>query len=410
MGKSYLLFVLYYEYLLSIGVEDASIIRFAFDNDEDLDKLDRYFPDEPTKIYLDKEKRKYVVNAKKFRAYIRDVALGQRDYYFFLDEVQLLEDFVDTLNGFLRHDNYDVYVTGSNSRFLSKDVASELRARGEQIHVQPLSFKEFYDCHRLAFEDAYSEYSYFGGLPYLSTITDEEKKTEYLNEVFQQLYLKDLVERYDISSVESFNQLIDVLCSSIGSYTNPTNIENTFKSVLGIPYHRGTIAKHIEYLKDCFLIKEAKRYDVKGRKYIGANRKYYFIDVGLRNARLNYRQQEPTPIMENIVYNELRSRGYSIDIGILERNERNQKGNGVVKQLEIDFICTKGNRKYYIQSAYRIPDQEKRNQEVGSLIAVHDSFKKIVVVNDIFKPWNDDHGVLFLPLKEFLLNEDSLDL
>ena len=409
-GKSYLLFVLFYEYLLSIGVDDKRIIRFAFDNDEDIDKLEHYYKEEPSKIYLDKEKRKYVVNSKKFRAYINDATKEKFDYYIILDEVQLLQDFVGTLNGFLRHNNYDIYVTGSNSRFLSNDVASEFRARGEQIRIHPLSFKEFYDCHNLSFDDAYSEYQYYGGLPYISTITNSDKKTEYLNEVFNQLYIKDLMDRYDISSIESFNKLIDILSSSIGSYTNPSNIEKTFKSVLGVSYHHDTISKHIEYLKDCFLIREAQRYDIKGRKYIGSNSKYYFVDLGLRNIRLNFRQQDPTHLMESIIYNELVNRGYSVDVGIVEKNEKNKNGNGVIKQLEVDFVCTKGSRKYYIQSAYKILDEDKKNQEIGSLKAINDSFKKIVIINDVFKPWNDDIGILYLPLKEFLLNDNSIDL
>ena len=408
-GKSYLLFVLFYEYLLSTGVEDKNIIRFAFDNDEDIDILEDYYKDEPSKIYSDKENRKYIINSKKFRAYINDVTKEKSDYYIILDEVQLLQDFVGTLNGLLRHDNFDIYVTGSNSRFLSNDVASEFRARGEQIRIQPLSFKEFYYCHDLSFEDAYSEYQYYGGLPYISIITNNDKKIEYLSEVFSQLYLKDLMDRYDISSVESFNELINILSSSIGSYTNPSNIEKTFKSVLGVSYHHDTISRHIEYLKDCFLIREAQRYDIKGRKYIGSNSKYYFVDLGLRNIRLNFRQQEPTHIMENIIFNELINRGYSVDVGIVEKNEKNENGNGIVKQLEVDFVCAKGSKKYYIQSAYKIFDDDKKNQEIRPLTAISDSFKKIVIINDSFKPWNDDSGILYLPLKEFLLNDDSVN-
>ena len=404
-GKSYLLFDLFFKHLRNNGVDKRNIIRFAFDNDEDVDKLDSYFKDEPTKIYLDKEKRKYIINSKKFRAFISDITNDDEDYYILLDEVQLLQDFVGTLNGLSRHKTFDIYVTGSNSRFLSNDVASEFRARGEQIRIHPLSFKEFFDAHDLSFEDAYSEYQYYGGLPYISTINNDEKKITYLKEVFNQLYIKDLMDRYEISSVESFNTLINILSSSIGSYTNPTNIENTFKSEIKISYHHDTIAKHIEYLKEAFLIKEANRYDIKGRKYVASNSKYYFTDLGLRNIRLNFRQQEPTHMMENIIYNELVTRGYNVDIGIVEKWEKDENGKNVLKNLEVDFICNQANRKYYIQSVYSFGDEGKKIQELKPLQNINDSFKKIVIIKDTFKPWIDDRGIYYISLKDFLLDE-----
>ena len=404
-GKSYLLFDLFFKHLINNGVDKRNIIRFAFDNDEDVDKLDSYFKDEPTKIYLDKEKRKYIINSKKFRAFISDITNDNEDYYILLDEVQLLQDFVGTLNGLSRHKTFDIYVTGSNSRFLSNDVASEFRARGEQIRIHPLSFKEFFDAHDLSFEDAYSEYQSYGGLPYISTINNDEKKIAYLKEVFDQLYIKDLMDRYEISSVESFNTLINILSSSIGSYTNPTNIENTFKSEIKISYHHDTIAKHIEYLKEAFLIKEANRYDIKGRKYVASNSKYYFTDLGLRNIRLNFRQQEPTHMMENIIYNELVTRGYNVDIGIVEKWEKDENGKNVLKNLEVDFICNQVNKKYYIQSVYSFDDESKKIQELKPLQSINDSFKKIVIIKDTFKPWIDDKGIYYISLKDFLLDE-----
>ena len=408
-GKSYLLFDLFFKYLRNNGIEDRNIIRFAFDNDEDVDKLDSYLKDEPTKIYVDKEKRKYIVNSKKFRLFISEITNDGEDFYLLLDEVQLLQDFVGTLNGLSRHKSFDIYVTGSNSRFLSNDVASEFRARGEQIRINPLSFKEFYDSHNLSFEDAYSEYQYFGGLPYISTIDNDEKKIDYLKEVFDQLYIKDLMDRYEISSIGSFNSLINILSSSIGSYTNPTNIENTFKSELKTSYHHDTIAKHIEYLKEAFLIREANRYDVKGRKYIASNSKYYFTDLGLRNIRLNFRQQEPTHLMENIIYNELVIRGYNVDIGIVEKWEKDENGKNVLKNLEVDFICNQNNKKYYIQSAYSADDERKRIQELKPLLSINDNFKKIVIIKDTFKPWIDDKGVYFISLRDFLLDETLME-
>ena len=408
-GKSYLLFDLFFKHLTHSGIDSHNIIRFAFDNDEDIDKLDSYFKDEPTKIYLDKEKRKYIINSKKFRAYVSDVTNDNEVFYILLDEVQLLQDFVGTLNGLSRHKTFDIYVTGSNSRFLSNDVASEFRARGEQIRINPLSFKEFFDAHNLSFEDAYREYQYYGGLPYISTINSDEKKTAYLQEVFEQLYIKDLMDRYEISSVDSFNALISILSSSIGSYTNPTNIENTFKSELKISYHHDTIAKHIQYLKEAFLIKEAKRYDIKGKKYIASNSKYYFTDLGLRNIRLNFRQQEPTHLMENIIYNELLIRGYNVDIGVVEKWEKDENDKNILKNLEVDFICHQNSKKYYIQSAYRIEDDGKKIQELKPLLNIYDSFKKIIIINDNFKPWIDDKGIYYISLKDFLLDEGIIE-
>ena len=407
-GKSFLLFRLFQDYLLKEGVHASQIIPFAFDNDEDLDLIEPYYPDEPTKIYLDSKRTKYVVNAKKFRAYIKKKAAGETRYYLLLDEVQLLDDFVGTLNGFLRHDNYDIYVTGSNSRFLSKDVATEFRARGEQIHVNPLSFSEFFSVYNGSFDDAFETYSTFGGLPYVATLGEDARKVEYLRDLLNGLYQKDVVDRYNVESVDSLGVLMDILASNIGSFTNPTKIEATFQSQRGVSYHHDTIARHLGYLQDCFLIEEAKRFNVKGRKYVGANSKYYWTDVGLRNALLRFWQQEPTHILENVIYNELRVRGYEVDVGIVENKEKNREGAYAIKQYEVDFVCNLGNEKLYVQSAYALPDQIKRQQETRSLSLIRDSFRKVVVVRDSIKPWVDENGILYLGLKDFLLNRDAL--
>ena len=407
-GKSFLLFHLFRDYLLGESVDASHIVPFAFDNDEDLDLIAPYYPDEPTKIYLDNKRTKYVVNAKKFRAYIKDKAEGEARYYLLLDEVQLLDDFVGPLNGLMRHDNYDIYVTGSNSRFLSKDVATEFRARGEQIHINPLSFSEFFQAYGGAFDDAFEAYATYGGLPYVATLREDSRKAEYLRNLLDSLYQKDVVDRYDIESVDSLSVLMDVLASNIGSFTNPTKIEATFQSQRGVAYHHDTIARHLGYLQDCFLIEEAKRFNVKGRKYIGANSKYYWTDIGLRNALLRFRQQEPTHIMENIVYNELRVRGYEVDVGIVEAKAKNDAGIYAIKQYEVDFVCNLGNEKVYVQSAYALPDEDKRQQELRSLSMIRDSFRKVVVVRGPIKPWADENGVFYIGLKDFLLNRDAL--
>ena len=407
-GKSYLLFYLFYDYLLHDGVNKENIVSFAFDNEEDIDQLDAYFPDEPTRVYLDKARTKYVVNSKKFRAYIKDKTKGDGDYYLLLDEVQLLENFSGTLNGFLRHANYDVYATGSNSRFLSKDVATEFRARGEPIHVYPLSFSEFFAASNMSFDEAFETYATFGGLPYIATLNDDSQKMEYLKNLMDSLYQKDVVERYDIERTDSLATLIDIVASAIGSYTNPDKIKSTFQSKLSLTYHRDTIAKHLGFLEDCFLIEEAKRYDVKGRKYIGANSKYYWTDVGLRNARLRFRQQEQTHIMENIIYNEMRTRGYEVDVGIVTAKERSGEGAYTNKQFEVDFVCNKGNDRIYVQSAYTIPDESKRSQETRPFGLIRDSFRKIIIVRQPIKSWSDDNGVRYISLKEFLLDPVSV--
>lgn len=400
-GKSYLLNKLYRSYLLNHGIKESQIISFAFDNLENVMILDKYLPDEQTLIY--DARKNYVVNPKKFILYINDLTKENDVYYLLLDEIQLLGDFVFALNGLLSHDNYDIYVTGSNSKMLSKDVITEFRGRGDQIHIYPLSFKEYFDSVNLSFEDAYLEYQYYGGMPYLLSINDEKRKQEYLKDLFSEIYIKDITERNGIKNIGSFETLLNILSSSIGSYTNPGKLEKTFKSVEKIDYDHDTIKKHIDYIKDAFLLSEAKRYDIKGKKYIGSNSKYYFTDVGLRNALINFRQDEPTHIMENIIYNDLLQRGYSVDVGIVEINSKTENGNYVRKQLETDFVCNRLTERIYIQSAYSMETVEKQKQEMNSLLHIKDNFRKIIITKDSIKRYFTEEGIEVISLKEWLL-------
>ncbi|MCI5670624.1 MAG: ATP-binding protein [Candidatus Enterosoma sp.] len=400
-GKSYLLNKLYRSYLLNHGIKASQIISFAFDNLENIMILDKYLPDEQTLIY--DTRKNYVVNPKKFILYINDLTKENDVYYFLLDEIQLLGDFVFALNVLLSHDNYDIYVTGSNSKMLSKDVITEFRGRGDQIHIYPLSFKEYYDSVNLSFEDAYLEYRYYGGMPYLLSIDDEKRKQEYLKDLFSEIYIKDITERNGIKNIDSFETLLNILSSSIGSYTNPGKLEKTFKSVEKVVYDHDTIKKHIDCIKDAYLISEAKRYDIKRKKYIGSNSKYYFTDVGLRNALINFRQDEPTHIMENIIYNDLLQKGYSVDVGIVEINSKTEKGNYVRKQLETDFVCNRMTEKIYIQSAYSMETIEKQKQEMNSLLHIKDNFRKIIITKDSIKRYFTEEGIEVISLKEWLL-------
>ncbi len=400
-GKSYLLNKLYRSYLLNHGIKESQIISFAFDNLENVMILDKYLPDEQTLIY--DARKNYVVNPKKFILYINDLTKENDVYYLLLDEIQLLGDFVFALNGLLSHDNYDIYVTGSNSKMLSKDVITEFRGRGDQIHIYPLSFKEYFDSVNLSFEDAYLEYQYYGGMPYFLSINDEKRKQEYLKDLFSEIYIKDITERNGIKNIDSFETLLNILSSSIGSYTNPGKLEKTFKSVEKVDYDHDTIKKHIDYIKDAFLLSEAKRYDIKGKKYIGSNSKYYFTDIGLRNALINFRQDEPTHIMENIIYNDLLQRGYSVDVGIVEINSKTENGNYVRKQLETDFVCNRMTEKIYIQSAYSMETIEKQKQEMNSLLHIKDNFRKIIITKDSIKRYFTEEGIEVISLKEWLL-------
>ncbi len=331
-------------------------------------------------------------------------------YYLLLDEVQLMDDFESVLNGFLYIDNLDVYVTGSNSKFLSTDIITEFRGRGDEVRIYPLTFSEYYEVVKGEFDDAWLTYQTYGGLPALLTMETDKQKTEYLDSLFSNVYINDVIERNKIRDGDILDDLVNVLASSIGSLINPTIIANTYSSSKKSNCSHKTISSYIKYLEDAFLISESPRYDIKGRKYIGTNKKYYFVDVGIRNARLAFRQQEPTHLMENIIYNELKTRGFKVDVGNIERNEKNNEGISVRKQLEVDFVANRGNERYYIQAAYKLENEEKWMQEKRSLNQIRDSFRKFIIVRDNIKTWQDDNGFVIMGLKNFLLNSNSLEV
>ena len=386
-GKSFLLFVLFKKYLLKSGIDNDHIIEIALDGIENEELRD------PKKCYQ----------------YIKDAMKDGQNYYLLLDEVQFMPRFEEVLNSLLRIGKIDVYVTGSNSKFLSSDIVTEFRGRGDEIRIYPLSFVEFYDAFDGEYDDAWEEYMIYGGLPQVVQFSVERQKAEYLKNIFADVYIKDVVERNRIRNIDEISTLVDILASAIGAPTNPTQISNTFKSERGINYSNKTISNHIDYLAEAFLISKAARYDIKGRKYVGANLKYYFSDIGLRNARLNFRQQEPTHIMENIVYNELLVRGYNVDVGIVDVFAKNSEGKRIHKQLEVDFVVNRGSQRYYIQVAYDMTSEEKQTQEFNSFRNIPDSFKKIVIVNGTKKPWRNEEGFVIMGMKYFLLNADSLE-
>lgn len=402
-GKSYLLNTIFYNYLIESGVDEEHIIKFAFDSGDDLLKIGEDLLD------LDILSGERLVDPKKFLDYIKDKTQTKDKYYILLDEVQLLASFEQVLNGFLRQDNFDVYVTGSNSKFLSKDIITEFAGRGDEVHVMPLSFSEYMQTTSLDKEDAFAEYQVFGGLPALCSMDNDEDKINYLKTQLDNVYLRDIVNRYDIRSDSELAELLNVLASGMSSLTNPSKIEATFESSKQTKISANTIDKFIEYFEDSFILKRAYRYDVKGRKYIGTPYKIYFEDVGLRNARLNFRQIEPTHLMENIIYNELRHRGYMVDVGVVMTREKDKNDKDVRKQREVDFIANLGAKRYYIQSAYSLPSAEKAEQEKKSLLNIDDSFKKIIIVKDRVKAFLDDNGIVTINLFDFLLNKDSLD-
>lgn len=402
-GKSYLLNNIFYNYLIESGVDEEHIIKFAFDSGDDLLKIGEDLLD------LDILSGERLVDPKKFLDYIEVKTQTKDKYYILLDEVQLLASFEQVLNGFLRQDNFDVYVTGSNSKFLSKDIITEFAGRGDEIHVMPFSFSEYMQTTSLDKEDAFAEYQVFGGLPALCSMDSDEDKMNYLKTQLDNVYLRDIVNRYDIRSDSELAELLNVLASGMSSLTNPSKIEATFESSKQTKISANTIDKFIEYFEDSFILKRAYRYDVKGRKYIGTPYKIYFEDVGLRNARLNFRQIEPTHLMENIIYNELRHRGYMVDVGVVMTREKDKNDKDVRKQREVDFIANLGTKRYYIQSAYSLPSAEKAEQEKKSLLNIDDSFKKIIIVKDRVKAFLDDNGIVTINLFDFLLNKDSLD-
>ena len=386
-GKSFLLFKLFRQYLLDVGVDSDHIIQIALDDIENANLR------EPLPLY------KYI------KANMTDEEL----YYILLDEVQLVPRFEEVLNSLLRIDNADVYVTGSNSKFLSSDIITEFRGRGDEIHLYPLSLSEFCEGTGLSPAEAWKDYYTYGGLPHTLSLGTEKKKIDYLNNLFESVYLIDILERHRIKNKAEFEELVKIIASGIGAPTNPTKLENTFKSVKKINIDSVTISRYLGYMQDAFLIEKAERYDVKEKKYIGSLAKYYFTDIGLRNAILGLRQQEETHIMENIIYNELRRRGCKVDVGLVEQRFVDNDGKWQRKQLEVDFVVNEGNQRYYIQSALALPDEEKRKQEMGSLLRINDSFKKIIIVKDDIKPWRDENGILTMGLLDFLMNADSLE-
>lgn len=400
-GKSYLMNDIFYEKLRQEGVDESHIIKFAFDSAEDLLLIGEDLQD----LFINKKK----VDPKKFMTFISQRMIDNDMYYLLLDEVQNLGCFEAVLNGYLRKKNMDVYVTGSNSKFLSSDILTEFAGRGDEIHVLPLSFSEFYANYQDGLDYAFDDYMIYGGLPAVALMKTSEQKSSYLKTQLQNVYLKDLVERNNLNSDENIGELLDIIASGISSLTNPTKLANTFKSIKNTSLSALTIDRYITYMQQAFILSKVNKYDVKGKKYINTPYKIYFEDVGLRNARLDFRQIEETHLMENIIYNELRYRGYNVDVGFVETRE-NIDGTLKRKQLEIDFVANQGNKRYYIQSAYDIQNEEKMKQETKSLDNIDDSFKKIIVVRNSIKPRRNEKGYLIVGLKEFLLDPNSLEL
>lgn len=400
-GKSYLMNDIFYEKLRQEGVDESHIIKFAFDSAEDLLLIGEDLQD----LFINKKK----VDPKKFMTFISQRMIDNDMYYLLLDEVQNLGCFEAVLNGYLRKKNMDVYVTGSNSKFLSSDVLTEFASRGDEIHVLPLSFSEFYANYQDGLDYAFDDYMIYGGLPAVALMKTSEQKSSYLKTQLRNVYLKDLVERNNLNSDENIGELLDIIASGISSLTNPTKLANTFKSIKNTSLSALTIDRYITYMQQAFILSKVNKYDVKGKKYINTPYKIYFEDVGLCNARLDFRQIEETHLMENIIYNELRYRGYNVDVGFVETRE-NIDGTLKRKQLEIDFVANQGNKRYYIQSAYDIPNEEKMKQETKSLDNIDDSFKKIIVVRNSIKPRRNEKGYLIVGLKEFLLDPNSLEL
>lgn len=396
-GKSYLLNTLFYNYLKSSGVDDSHIIKFAFDSNIDLNKIGENI------ITLEKERRK--ADPAKFLGYIQSKMKDEGMYYLLLDEVQFLDCFESVLNSYLHMDNVDVYVTGSNAKFLSKDVITEFAGRGDEVHMQPLSFAEFMSVYKGDKYDGLTEYMLYGGIPMVVLREGEENKSLMLKRLFDEIYIKDIETRHKIRNKTDLEDLLNILSSSIGSLTNPEKLKNTFHTIKKSNITSATIKKYLEYFSDCFLLEAAVRYDIKGKAYIDTPLKYYFSDLGLRNARINFRQFEQTHSMENVIYNELRMRGFSVDVGVINTREK-----GIRKQLEVDFVCNLGSKRYYIQSAYSMPDEEKRKQEIRPFVKIDDSFKKIVITADMSPTYYNDDGVLFMNIFDFLLKPDNLNV
>lgn len=388
-GKSYLLFSLFKNYLLENGTDESHIIEIAFDSFEN---------------------KKYR-NPEILYPYVKKLIKDDKMYYILFDEVQLLDEFESVLNGFMRMNNVDVYVTGSNAKFLSKDVITEFRGRGDELHMNPLSFAEFMSVYDGNKYDGWNEYVLYGGLPPVVLLSTSEQKIEFLKYLFKETYINDIIGRHNIKNKAEFEELIDILSSAIGSLTNPKKLCDTFKSKKNKVISSATIKNYLDYLCDAFVVNKASRYDIKGRKYIDTPQKYYFTDIGLRNARINFRQIEENHTMENIIFNELVNRDLNVDVGLVNVVQNDKNGNPIRrKQLEVDFVCNKGSKRYYVQSAFAIPDSEKMAQESNSLLRIDDSFKKIIVVKDTPAPWYTEKGILVIGIYDFLLRADSLDI
>lgn len=403
-GKSYLLFELYTRYLRDQGVRENQIIGIALDELPNAKyrnpiELDKYIRDQIT----DKRKRYYILIDE-----IQFVSEIQNPY---VNDPQAKISFTDVVLGLMKIRNADVYVTGSNSRMLSSDILTQFRDRGDEIRVYPLSFAEFYDAYEGDKHNAWNDYYTYGGMPYTLSLVSHEQKSQYLRDLFTRTYLKDVVERHSIQNdTEVLEDLLNIVASAIGSLTNPTKLSNTFASEKKLKISSATIEKYLSYFSEAFLLSKARRYDVKGKKYIKTPAKYFFTDVGLRNARLGFRQQEETHIMENVLYCDLLRRGFDVDVGMVEYNYKNENGKSARTQLEIDFVVNRGNQRYYIQSALSIADPEKREQEIKSLTKVPDSFRKIVVVGSRMNPWKDENGILYIGVEQFLLDEKAIDM
>lgn len=387
-GKSYLLFNLFKEYLVNEGVNENHIIEIAFDSFEN-------------KKYRDPE---------VLFPYLMEKIADNEMYYVLLDEVQMLDDFESVLNSLGRKKNVDVYVTGSNAKFLSKDIITEFRGRGDEVHMYPLTYSEFMSVYDGDKQEGWRDYVLFGGIPLVLGFETADQKSDFLKSLFEETYISDITGRNNIRNKAGLEELLNILSSAIGSLTNPSKLSATFKSVKNKTISKDTIIKYIDYLKDSFLIDSAMRYDIKGKKYINTPSKYYFTDLGLRNARLNFRQVEETHAMENIIFNELKVRGYNVDVGVVVMNEVDKNGKKIRKQLEVDFVCNKGSKRFYIQSAYALPDKEKIEQEQRSLVNIGDGFKKIIITKDAVAPLYNEEGILVMSVYDFLLNPDSMEI
>ena len=400
-GKSFLLNNLFYHHLLESGVDTDHIIRFAFDSADDLHLIGESL------IQMSKEKRG--ADPEKFTAYIRTKVADGGMYYLLLDEIQMLDCFEAVLNGYLRKENMDIFVTGSNAKLLSKDIATEFAGRGDEIHMYPLSFSEFMSVYRGDKYTGLSEYMLYGGIPLVVLRDDANDKAAALENLFSEIYIRDICRRNRVRNVGELEDLLNILSSAIGSLTNPEKLKNTFKTAKKSRITSTTIQKYLTFFEDSFLIESAQRYDIRGKAYIETPKKYYFSDLGLRNARINFHQFEQTHSMENVIYNELRMRGYHVDVGVVPIAEKDAEGKAIRKQLEVDFVCNLGSSRYYIQSAYSLPDEAKRAQEIRPFRKIDDSFKKIIITKDIVPPYYDEYGILTLNIYDFLLDPKSIE-